>query len=1228
MKQVIKVLLVIVLTFFALHGLTVVSEYVGYASHSGEAGNIYQLVLRHAFATDHWAGIFGVAVRVPGFTFQQSEGLSASEIESENLLFDCLSPDNENEVYASTFSDFDLSSVTPATPAEVDTFFGLNGSAVDGATSTLVANITFDLGTLSITAPGTYTYTLDEGSNSVVFPTAAIKDALGRVGFAIVLSQNFTIGFNGANAINFQALLPVFQNTSETTYYFYADPNNDCPAGDGDAPATCTVIGNVTDQSGTPLEDAIVEVAAAAALSDVNGAYNISTAPITGTRIFGIKEGYKLYYNNFSCTANETVYHNIVLIEDVTDTNTGVGPGEDDPGTDVGPGEDVGPGQSDKTDEGPGEIPPVPFVEEPKQIEGKDYIISLSEIRRKIRIDNFHQESLYFFSFKKVPGAVKLELHGENLSNIMTFDKTEFDVPPNGNEEVIITIWGRPPVGVYKGNVTIDGDFNATIPVHIEILPAEKLPVEALLMNLETNKKNVLPGKEFKFKTDLRNLLIDQQYPVKILFTIQPVGSDEIIWTFDTNVYLKTAFSLIRSVELPKEIASGDYVLRASANYLGFGSATSTIFHVDVPFWSKTFLGLKNWIWAIILATLAAGAIAGFLIYRNIQSKKKFHLTVEYSEMPKPGPRNIFVGKIAETENKTYMNLENFKVHTIVAGSTGGGKSVSAQVIVEEALDRGVSVICFDPTAQWTGMLRPCKDKMMLSLYPFFGMKKNEAKAYNGNVRMITDPYELIDIKKYAKPGEIQVFAGHKLDPKDMDIVVANAIREIFHANFQESKPLKILFVFDEVHRLLPKFGGSGDGFLQIERGCREFRKWGLGIVLVSQVLSDFMGTIKANINTEIQMRTRDDGDLERVRQKYGEGVLRSLVKATVGSGMVENPAYNRGKPYFVAFRPLKHSVERMPDEEIEEYNEYNDKVDEQEFSLQQLEDEGIDVFDLKLELKLALDKVKQGNFNMVKIYLEGLVPRIDKQWEKLGKKPKEFVRKTVDKATLEADLKKAQEEKETYDAEHKEEEKSDEKKEWEWADDAPPDKLLSLKNGMVILSLASMYDEVSAMKDEDYESEINDGGKNNLADWVENATGLKNIANNMRVKSGKDDVLALLKKFKEGEEIPDVEVPKEAPAPAKEGETPKEESDEKGSAEKPTEQKEEPAAPDDAKETPAAPKPQDEAPKTEKPPEDAAKVDTPAKPVEKPAEQHEEPQETNEQATEGKPPEGQTAAN
>jgi len=244
------------------------------------------------------------------------------------------------------------------------------------------------------------------------------------------------------------------------------------------------------------------------------------------------------------------------------------------------------------------------------------------------------------------------------------------------------------------------------------------------------------------------------------------------------------------------------------------------------------------------------------------------------SQLPKPGPRSAYIGKIAETNYKAYFDLDQLTTHTLVAGSTGGGKTVAAEVIVEEALMKGAAVIVFDPTAQWTGFLRKCTDKKMLSYYAKFGMKKSDARSFNGNIYQVMNARELIDIKKYMVPGEISIFAINRLDPADADILVTNIIRQVFHANLPEARELKLIIIFDEVHRLLPKFGGSGEGFIQIERACREFRKWGVGLILISQVLTDFVGETKANINTEIQMRTRDQGDLDRIKNKYGSCLL------------------------------------------------------------------------------------------------------------------------------------------------------------------------------------------------------------------------------------------------------------------------------------------------------------------------------------------------------------------
>jgi hypothetical protein len=127
---------------------------------------------------------------------------------------------------------------------------------------------------------------------------------------------------------------------------------------------------------------------------------------------------------------------------------------------------------------------------------------------------------------------------------------------------------------------------------------------------------------------------------------------------------------------------------------------------------------------------------------------------------------------------------------------------------------------------------------------------------------------------------------------------------------------------------------------------------------------------------------------------------------------MIQNSNWNRGRPYYVTFRPILHSVVRLTDEELDKYNKYNAIVDQLEFEFDQLEQLKQDVFDLRLELKLSKDKIKSGNFNMVQIYLDGLTPRVAKMWEKLGKKPETLQIKLLDTAEIDAAVKKAKEEK------------------------------------------------------------------------------------------------------------------------------------------------------------------------------------------------------------------------
>jgi hypothetical protein len=299
-------------------------------------------------------------------------------------------------------------------------------------------------------------------------------------------------------------------------------------------------------------------------------------------------------------------------------------------------------------------------------------------------------------------------------------------------------------------------------------------------------------------------------------------------------------------------------------------------------------------------------------------------------------------------------------------------------IIAEELLKRNIPVIVFDPTAQWTGFIKPCRDRHMLDLYARFGMKREDARRFPVDIKLITDPDVEVDIQKCMQPGLMTIFLIHRMKPEELDRFVRRTIDAIFAIPWPESREVKLLLVYDEVHRLLPKYGGRR-GYLALERGCREFRKWGIGLWMISQVLSDFKGAIRANIATEVQLRTRYSGDLRWVRGKYGRQYAESVPKLVTGIALVQNAKYNDGKPYFINFRPLLHDTHRLPEEAIDKLVKFGKELEEIEAELGRLRARGVDVTDLELELTLAKDKLKTGMIAMAESYIESLKTRLRK---------------------------------------------------------------------------------------------------------------------------------------------------------------------------------------------------------------------------------------------------------
>jgi len=546
------------------------------------------------------------------------------------------------------------------------------------------------------------------------------------------------------------------------------------------------------------------------------------------------------------------------------------------------------------------------------------------------------------------------------------FDNTIISIPKLSTKTVKVVFATRATTqpGIYTGDINVlIGNKTHTIPVTLTVVPEEYALLD---VKVEALTKQITKDEVLQFYVSLYNLGIKKRVDVTLNYLIKNLESNEILSKKEETMALETSLSFIRTYDISNlSLAPGKYYISVLAIYENKTASSADLFEVIVLPWWHAYIPL-------IIATLitAVALIYALKLYKKkVLERLRYLCPVDYDSLPKEG---LELGKIAETNRKAYLDKDDLTTHVITAGATGSGKTVSAMVIAEEVLKQKIPVIVFDPTGQWTGFVRPCRDKKMLSKYKEFGLSEEDARSFPGMIYEVTDPEKKIDLRKYLNPGEITIFTLNKLKPGEYDIAVQNIVNTIFEQEWEETTELRVLIVFDEVHRLLERYGGKG-GYIVLEKAAREFRKWGLGIIMISQVLSDFKEALKGNVLTEIQMNTKALEDLKRAREKYGEEYARRITREEVGVGMIQNPKYNEGKPYWIAFRPLLHDPHKIPDTELELYTKYSKELEIIEAKIEELRRKGEDTFDLDLELRLAKDKLKQGKFRMAEIYVNSL---------------------------------------------------------------------------------------------------------------------------------------------------------------------------------------------------------------------------------------------------------------
>jgi DNA helicase HerA-like ATPase len=267
----------------------------------------------------------------------------------------------------------------------------------------------------------------------------------------------------------------------------------------------------------------------------------------------------------------------------------------------------------------------------------------------------------------------------------------------------------------------------------------------------------------------------------------------------------------------------------------------------------------------------------------KIGPKRKYISPMSINSLPRETENAILLGEILGTDSKAYFDADDFVKHAFVVGGSGTGKSMCVMAISEECLHKDVSVVVFDTKGNWREVTM-----------------KNE---FIHEVIEVSYTNLKINILKNIGRRKMAIFDVSNLTENDYNEFVRNSIEQMVYKSWETVNRLKILMIFEDAYKLSPRFGGQAA--IMLEKACRELRKFGIGILLITHSYSDFGPAVLGNVNTEFWFKTSHEEDLQRIKRRFGPEYVSSLVKLRVGECMVSNVDYNYSKPWFVKIKEL-----------------------------------------------------------------------------------------------------------------------------------------------------------------------------------------------------------------------------------------------------------------------------------------------------------------------------------
>lgn len=237
-------------------------------------------------------------------------------------------------------------------------------------------------------------------------------------------------------------------------------------------------------------------------------------------------------------------------------------------------------------------------------------------------------------------------------------------------------------------------------------------------------------------------------------------------------------------------------------------------------------------------------------------------------------------------------------IHLYISGTTGGGKSFLARVLIEEAAaHEKLSILVLDPRNQSVGLLVPEDRPKILERYAEFGMDSRRAHGFKFDYFAPAMPFATplpADLATLAGGRSIVSFKG--LDDERRCALAAGILDAAFGGcSGRESESPRLLIAVDEAQLFTrkrvdePAKQAAGQTERALDRIAREGRKFRIVMALVSQTMKDFgyeLASIRQMTTTKIFLRN-SDREIEYAADILGDGRL--LVQLPTGTALMHN---------------------------------------------------------------------------------------------------------------------------------------------------------------------------------------------------------------------------------------------------------------------------------------------------------------------------------------------------